>query len=188
MQKLFNFNIRSIIFIFTFLAVILCKPPELKVSSIELCENFNSEGICREKLEKAHTYNLSITRSKKFENWESLSNYMYFHSRQTPGFIVRFNRKFTMTEKEILHKTYKARYEFYGSSGHMEGFEVGEDWVGSFQYLGSIIKDRQRLFKEDRSFPYMETLFPASLKFSFDSSLGKGDIATEINVILQYTE
>ena len=52
---------------------------------------------------------------------------MYFHSRQTPGFIVRFNRKFTMTEKELIHKSYKTNYTFYGSSGVVEGFEVRQD-------------------------------------------------------------
>ncbi len=181
-------TLRILSLFFLFLVVTSCKPPELKIISIELCENFNNEGICRETLQKAHTYNLTVNRFKKFENWESLSNYMYFHSRQTPGFIVRFNRKFTLTEKEILHKTYKANYSFYGSNGFVEGFEVGEDWVGSFQYLGSIIKDRQRHFKEEKNFPYMETLFPANLKFSFDSKLGKGEITSEINVILQYAE
>ena len=49
------------------MAVTLCKPPELKVTSIELCENFNSEGVCREKLEKEHTYNIQVNRTKKFE-------------------------------------------------------------------------------------------------------------------------
>lgn len=188
-MKLFYKNIFLFPMIFIiFVGVTDCNPPELKITSIELCENFNSEGICREPLQKAHTYNLTIVRSKKFETWESLSNYMYFHSRQTPGFIVRFNRKFTMTERDLLHKSYKANYTFYGSSGTVEGFEVGEDWVGSFQYLGSIIKDRQRHFKEEKNFPYMETLFPANLNFSFDSALGKGEISSELNVILQYKE
>ncbi|HRG44596.1 MAG TPA: hypothetical protein PLX69_01260 [Leptospiraceae bacterium] len=183
--------IRTIIniqFLFLLLTVNYCKPPELKVLSIELCENFSSEGVCREKLSNAHTYNIVIDRAKKFESWEALSNYMYFHSRQTPGFIVRFNRKFTLTEKEILHKTYKANYSFYGSSGHVEGLDIGEDWIGSFQYLGSVIKDRQRLFKEEKNYPKIELLFPANLKFTFESGLAKGDITTELNVNLQYKE
>ena len=37
----------------TSLGVNGCKPPELKIISIELCENFNSEGICREPLQKS---------------------------------------------------------------------------------------------------------------------------------------
>ena len=183
----FSMSLFPMIFII-FVGVTDCNPPELKITSIELCENFNSEGICREPLQKAHTYNLTIVRSKKFETWESLSNYMYFHSRQTPGFIVRFNRKFTLTEKEILHKTYKANYSFYGSSGHVEGLDIGEDWIGSFQYLGSVIKDRQRLFKEEKNYPKIELLFPANLKFTFESGLAKGDITTELNVNLQYKE
>jgi hypothetical protein len=170
------------------MAVTLCKPPELKVTSIELCENFNSEGVCREKLEKEHTYNIQVNRTKKFETWESFSNYLYFHSRQTPGFIIRFNRKFTLTEKDLLRKTYKAKYEFYGHSGNVEGFEIGEDWAGSFQYLGSIVKDRQRFFKEDKNFPYMENVFPSAVKFYFDSALAQGGIVTEINVNLKYNE
>ncbi|MBP7283018.1 MAG: hypothetical protein KBA66_15655 [Leptospiraceae bacterium] len=183
-----SLNVKIKISFFLFLAVSFCKPPDLKVNSIELCENFSSEGICREKLEKEHTYNLDIKRSKKFETWESFSNYLYFYSRQTPGFIVRFNRKFTMTEKELFKKAYKANYQFYGSSGYMEGLEIGEDWIGSFQYLGSILKDRQRQFKEDKNFPYMETIFPATIEFHFDSPLAKGEISTKVDVKLKYEE
>lgn len=187
--KLFLRILKEIIILSLFLFVANnCKPEELKITSIELCENFNNDGVCREKLDNSHTYNITIDRNKKFESWEALSNYMYFHSRQTPGFIVRLNRKLTMTEKEQLHKTYRASYEFYGSNGPVEGFELGEDWIGSFQYLGSIIKDRQRHFKEEKNYPYMETLFPASVRFSFDSSLIKGNTSVEVNVVLRYQE
>lgn len=181
-------NILILLFVIISVQVTSCKPTELKISSIELCENFGSDGICREKLEKEHTYDITVNRPKKFETWEALGNYLYFNSRQTPGFIVRFNRKFTLSEKELLYKTYKAKYEFFGSTGHVEGFEVGENWIGSFQYMGSIIKDRQRLFREDKNFPYLETVFPSSLKFSFDSALVTGKVTTEINVKLKYTE
>lgn len=181
--------IKLILLFFIFLVeVTACKPTELKITSIELCENFGSDGICREKLESEHTYNVKVNRPKKFETWEALGNYLYFTSRQTPGFIVRFNRKFTLSEKELLHKTYKSNYEFYGSIGHVEGFELGDNWVGSFQYLGSILKDRQRLFKEDKNFPYLENVFPSSLKFSFDSALVRGKVTTEINLKLNHNE
>ena len=132
-MKILIRTIINIQFLFLLLTVNYCKPPELKILSIELCENFSSEG-------------------------------------------------------EILHKTYKANYSFYGSSGHVEGLDIGEDWIGSFQYLGSIIKDRQRLFKEEKNYPKIELLFPANLKFTFESELAKGDITTELNVNLQYKE
>ncbi|HMV45686.1 MAG TPA: hypothetical protein PK079_19290 [Leptospiraceae bacterium] len=183
-------NIFFKLIVLTYYCLVLynCKPQELKIENIELCENFASDGVCREKLDNSHTYEIKINKNKKYETWEALSNYMYFHSRQTPGFIVRFNRKFTLTERETLHKTYKAKYEFYGSSGIVEGFEIGDDWIGSFQYLGSIVKDRQRHFKEEKNFPYLETVFPASIRFSFDSALAKGQAAVEVNVRLNYIE
>jgi hypothetical protein len=170
------------IILFFLLILLSCKETELKIKSIELCEFFSNEGICKEKLEAVHEYNLTINKNKTFENWEALSNYLYFHSRQTPGFIVRFNRKFTVIEMQKLKSSYKANYEFYGSSGIVEGFEIGEDWVGSFQYLGSILKDRQRKFKENKNFPYLESVFPSSIKFKFFSDYAEGKIETEINL------
>lgn len=174
------------VFTVIMLGIFHCKLQELKIIHIELCENFSSQGICREKLEKEHSYKLKLKDSKRFETWETLSNYLYFHSRQTPGFIVRFNRKFTQPERELFLKTYKATYEFKGFSGHVEGFEVGEDWIGSFQYLGSIVKDRQRHFKEDKNFPKLETVFPAKIEFSFKSFSVIGEIDTNVN--LKYLE
>ncbi|MBK8394482.1 MAG: hypothetical protein IPL26_04450 [Leptospiraceae bacterium] len=180
--------INKMIYLFLFLIANNCNPPELKLNTIELCENFSSEGICKENLDKEHTYTIDVKRAKKFETWDSFANYIYFHSRQTPGFIIRFNRKFTMTEKDLIKKTYKAKYEFYGSSGHVEGMEIGEDWIGSFQYLGSIVKERQKQFKEEKNFPYMETIFPATIMFEFDSALAKGAISTKVDVKLKYEE
>lgn len=170
------------IILFSLFIFLSCKEAELKIRSIELCEFFSSEGICKEKLDATHEYNLTISKNKTFENWEAVSNYLYFHSRQTPGFIVRFNRKFTIMELQKLKNSYKANYEFYGSSGIVEGLEIGEDWVGSFQYLGSILKDRQRKFKENKNFPYLESVFPSSIKFNFFSDYGEGKIETEINL------
>lgn len=176
----------SFILIIILIQITSCKPKELKITSIELCEFFGSDGVCREKLGKVHTYHILVERPKKFETWEELGNYLYFKSRQTPGFIVRFNREFTQMEKDLIRNSYKASYEFKGSLGNVEGFEVGSDWIGSFQYLGSILKNRQRQIKQEKVIPNLNFVFPAPIHFSFESDIAHGTIATEVNLDLKY--
>lgn len=82
----------------------------------------------------------------------------------------------------MIKDSYYATMSFSGTVERMEGFEMGEDWVGSFQYLGSIIKEK--LKKENRlsSFPYTNSIFPAEVEFRFNSSLFEGEEKTKINL------
>jgi len=166
--------------------LIACQKEQLIIKEIQLCEYFTSDGNCKQPLNVNHTYEIKIPKSKKIDTWETLSNYLYFHSRETPGFIIKFNRKFTLSELEIIKKSYKSYYEFSGYKGKVEGVEFGEDWIGSFQYLGSIIKDRQKERNELKNYISISNMFPAKLKFEFYSDLFSSKTETEINIKLNY--
>lgn len=159
-----------------------CYPSRLEVATFTLCDHFNRAGECLEPAEKNRHYKVEIPNNRKPDTWEKFANYLYFHARETPGFIVRFNRKLTPSEAKTIKDSYYATVSLSGSVERMEGFEMGDDWVGSFQYLGSMIKDK--LKKENRlsSFPYTNTLFPAEVEFRFNSSLFEGGEKTKINL------
>ncbi|AOP34335.1 hypothetical protein A0128_11030 [Leptospira tipperaryensis] len=162
--------------------IINCAPSKLEIVSITLCDHFNRAGECLEPVEKNHHYKVEIPNVKKPDTWEKFANYLYFHARETPGFILRFNRKFLPSEAKAIKDSYFATMNLSGTVERMEGFEMGEDWIGSFQYLGSMIKDK--LKKENRlgSFPYTNTIFPAEVEFKFNSSLFEGEEKTKINL------
>ncbi|WP_426620691.1 complement regulator-acquiring protein LcpA [Leptospira interrogans serovar Hebdomadis] len=169
-------------FLVYFLLFGCCAPSRLEIVSVILCDHFNRVGECLEPVEKNHHYKIEIPNHKKTDTWEKFSNYLYFHARETPGFLIRFNRKLTPSESKMIKDSYYATMSFSGTVERMEGFEMGEDWVGSFQYLGSIIKEK--LKKENRfsSFPYTNSIFPAEVEFRFNSSLFEGEEKTKINL------
>jgi hypothetical protein len=170
------------------MALFTCSEKKLEIISIELCENFNSNGKCIQELKEKQEYILQLKKERKFDTWLDLSNYLYFHGKQTPGFIIRFNRNFNLQERNHFKDFYHSSYEFYGAIGKMEGFEMGENWIGSFNYLGAILKDRQRKFKEDKNLPYLETVFPNLLKMKYNSDFFSGEIYTEINLKIKYED
>lgn len=163
-----------------------CSREPLKVEKVLACGYFDSLGECKEPISEKKLYEISIPRASRMETWNALANHLYFKTKQTPGFVVYFNRKFSLEEKQIIRESYKAYYEFSESTGKVEGFEMGENWIGSFQYLGSILKDRQREKKEDKSYPVLNSIFPAQLIFRFTSDVFQGETSTEINLNLNY--
>ncbi|TGL76941.1 complement regulator-acquiring protein LcpA [Leptospira yasudae] len=175
-------NILFSAFVSALIATGACAPSALEITTITLCDHFNRTGECLEPVEKNHHYKVEIPNNRKPDTWEKFANYLYFHARETPGFIVRFNRKLTPSESKAIKDSYYATMSLSGTVERMEGFEMGEDWVGSFQYLGSMIKDK--LKKENRlgSFPYTNTIFPAEVEFRFNSSLFEGSEKTKINL------
>ncbi|MCG6168240.1 hypothetical protein LFX25_10425 [Leptospira sp. FAT2] len=175
-------NILFFAFVSALITIGACAPSALEITTITLCDHFNRTGECLEPVEKNHHYKVEIPNNRKPDTWEKFANYLYFHARETPGFIVRFNRKLTPSESKAIKDSYYATMSLSGTVERMEGFEMGEDWVGSFQYLGSMIKDK--LKKENRlgSFPYTNTIFPAEVEFRFNSSLFEGSEKTKINL------
>ncbi len=174
------------LFIIALLNFVYCSREPLKIQKAELCEYFNSLGECKESMSQKTNYDVKISRGKRMETWNQVANHLYFQTKQTPGFIIHFNRNFSLEEKQILRNSYVAYYEFSESTGKVEGVEFGENWIGSFQYLGSIIKDRQKEKKEDKSYPTLNSIFPATLIFRYKSDLFQGELSSEINLNLLY--
>lgn len=162
--------------------ILSCTQEPLKIQKFQLCEFFDSKGICKKELSKLQEISLSLKKETKLETWEALGNYLYFQKKITPGFILQFNRKPTHQERKKILETYKAYYQFAGISGELAGFEFGENWIGSFDYLGSMLKERQRSRKEEKSYPFLTNVFPAKLKFLYECEYFNGENELEINL------
>lgn len=160
-----------------------CEPTVLSVSNVELCDYFTRDGVCREPSPLNKKYSVDIPNAKKPNTWEELGNYLYFHARETPGFVLRMNRRMSPEERKQIQETYFAMYEFAGVKGKMEGFEIGEDWIGSFNYLGSMVKEKQK--KENRlgQYPYETSIFPTDLEFTWSAKGIKGSTKTKIDFV-----
>lgn len=171
-------------FILLFAAVLnCCEPSALQIGSVELCDYFTRNGNCEEPVAKNKKYEVKIPNNKRPQTWEDLANYLYFHARETPGFVIRANRNFTPEEKKRLKESYFAMYDFAGERGKMEGLEIGENWVGSFNYLGSMIKEKLKKENRLKQYPYESGLFPADLEFSWSSALFSGTLKTRIDFV-----
>lgn len=163
-----------------------CSKPDLKINEIVLCDNFNSDGTCKEPLQNNHLYQINFPLSKNINTWEKMANYMYFTTRQTPGLIIKFNRNFTVKEKKSIHDTFKATYNFKDSIGYMEGLEIGENFIGVFNYLGAMVKKRQKELKQENSYPYPTVVFPAKLIFFYHAENFKGNTEMTVDIKLNY--
>ncbi|MCX7998063.1 MAG: hypothetical protein N3A69_03805 [Leptospiraceae bacterium] len=156
----------------------------MKVDQFQLCEFFDTQGKCKRELSSLQEYSITLSKTVQIPTWDALGNYLYFQEKITPGFILHFNRKPTHIERKKILETFKAYYQFAGISGEMAGFEFGENWIGSFDYLGSMLKERQRSRKEEKSYPFLTNLFPAKLKFLYESEYFSGESEIEINLKL----
>lgn len=175
-------------FILLFLFAFSCNKEPLVVKKLFLCELFDEKGNCKKEIKNHQEYTLILRKETKIENWEALGNFLYFQERITPGFVIYFNRKPTHLERKKILETYKAYYQFAGISGKLEGFEFGRDWIGSFDYLGTMLKERQRSKKEEKSYPLLTSVFPAKIKFLYESEFFNGEVEFEINLNLKKEE
>ncbi len=178
MGKLYKLYILELIFLFS------CTEEPLKINKFQPCEFFNNKGICKQELSNPHNYTLTLEKNTFINSWETLGNYLYFQKKITPGFILQLNRKPTHKERKKIVETYKAYYQFAGISGEFSGFEFSENWIGSFDYLGTMIKERQRSRKEEKLYPFLGNLFPAKIKFLYECEYFKGESELEINLTL----
>jgi len=165
-------------FIYTTFSLIGCSVQELKIQEIIPCEYSTQEGICEIPINGKKEYSIIIPKDSKIETWNQLSNFIYFKSRISTGFIIKFNRPFLLNEKEIILSTYKSSYNFNGIYGTIEGFDMGDDTIYSFVYLGNLLKEKQKEKKEDQKpFGKFQSL-PFQIILSFKSELFSGEIET----------
>ncbi len=159
-----------------------CNIQELKITEVLPCEYSLQNGECEILLKEKKEYSVMIPKDSKIESWNQLSNYIYFKSRISTGFIIKFNRPLLFKEKEIILSSYKSFYNYNGSYGSVDGLDFGDDYIYSFIYLGNLLKDKQKEKKEDnKSFGKFQNLsFPVTL--SYKSDLFSGELQTSQDI------
>lgn len=159
---------------------------ELEVSNIQICDLFNSQGKCKEPWSDQKEYKVEFPVNKKIQTWENLSHHLYFNARETPGLVVQWNRTFTKEEKEKFSSKSECYgiYQFYGHRGKMEGKEIGNDWMGFFQYLGTILEEERKASGKWKDDYYLKELFPANLELGFHCNQIETLVPLKINLIV----
>jgi len=176
-RKKIAIGVGSFIF-YIFFSLIGCSVQELKIQEIIPCEYSIQEGICEIPINGKKEYSILIPKDSKIDTWNQLSNFIYFKSRISTGFIIKFNRPFLLNEKEIILSSYKSNYNFNGIYGTIEGFDMGDDTIYSFVYLGNLLKEKQKEKKEEQKpFGKFQSL-PFQIILSFKSDLFSGELET----------
>lgn len=158
-----------------------CLNKDLKVVETTLCDDFDFyRGKCNKPIQGEKTYQLELP--SKIETWNDFSSFVRKRAKIKPGFLLKFNRDFTVSEQELITSSYKAAYYFWDSRGKMEGFAMGEDWVYSYESLGDIIKYRQLEKANLDSFINLQEIFPVELKLYYFSDLVKGEVPFKIDL------
>ncbi|WCL48027.1 hypothetical protein [Leptospira sp. GIMC2001] len=185
-KKIFNyFNkiLPTILFLLVFQLTMSNCNRELAMDHFQVCDLFDNQGKCTEPWDKTKTYQLRIPANKKLKTWEDLSHFLYFQARETPGIVIYWNRDFTESEKkEFKSKNCHGVFVFYGRKIEMEGKEIGDNWMGFFHYLGTILeeemKHRGRWTKEI----YLSEVFPAPMEIGFHCGDKSFMTSTEIDL------
>jgi hypothetical protein len=174
----YSIKFLNIFIIFSIFNLFGCTIQELKIQEIIPCEYSSQEGICDTLINGKKEYSILIPKDSKIETWNQLSNFIYFKSRISTGFIIKFNRPFLLNEKEVILSSYKSNYNFNGIFGTIEGFDMGDDYIYSFVYVGNLLKEKQKEKKEDqKSFGKYQSL-PFQILLNFKSDLFSGEIET----------
>ncbi len=147
---------------------------ELTVVNIQLCDNYDKEVNCIEPVPEQGIVKLKPTVSaREKSSWYHFSNFLYFTARETPGFVITFSRPFTPEERAVFNSEYVAYITLDGIRERMEGYEMGEDKIASFHYLGAILKEVKRHNKEQDQKPNLEKF--GNLLLQFEISLPNKD-------------
>ncbi len=174
------------IFLICFLLfTINCKESQtLKIKQVELCDNYDQEVNCIQPVPAHGIVKLKPTsNSREKESWENFSNYLYFTARETPGFVITFSRPLSELEKSHFRNNYSAYLSVDGVREKMEGFEIGENKIASFHYLGSILKDAKRQKKIQNQKPDLTKDGHFLLQFEFEAPMiDRGSIQREIQL------
>jgi hypothetical protein len=180
LKMLYNFIYIFIIIFF----ISSCNTQELKIESVIPCESADENGVCEKLLNVKKEYSLSIPKDSKTDNLNQLSNYLYFKNRLSSGFVIKFNRPFLFEELEEIKSTYKVYYNFSGTTGQLENIEFGNDFIYSYVYLGTILKEKNKERKEESKNIGKSLILQFSGSFNYKSSLFKGDINTIQDLII----
>lgn len=154
-----------------------CSPtdPRLLIAEkIYLCSNYSNHA-CQEPADTIFTYKTKIPESKQ-ENWKKLGNYLYFHTRETPGIRVEWNRNPTKSEMKELKTNLACSYRLVKGDlefeGEAKGVRLDSEGFWCFEYLGGMLTEFHAKHPPpaSRSTPQMD-FFPVELEFHFRSSV-----------------
>lgn len=139
------------------------------------CDDFQ-DGSCREVQTAERTYRFTVPKDRS-DTWRSLCDYMYFHSRETPGIRHDFAGSLGAQERAALRRTLHCGYELQTrlgrTQGELEGKKIDENGAGlwCFDYLGAMLKDHLKKHGNLES-PPSEDLFPLRMTLWFQSAPG----------------
>lgn len=143
----------------------------LKVEETFFCDLFE-DGICQDRRTDEHVYQVDVPAYKQ-DTWYNLGYHMYFHTRETPGIRLVFNRGLSDSELEILEQSLHCSYEIEQGgrifAGHLEGVRVDEAGAWCFDYLGTMLVKFQKDQGQEGTTPSAE-FFPVKLRLKYASS------------------
>ena len=177
--------LNNFIYIFIIIFYITsCNMQELKIESVIPCESADENGVCEKILNVKKEYSLSIPKDSKTDNMNQLSNYLYFKNRLSSGFVIKFNRPFLFEELEEIKSTFKVYYNFSGTTGKLENIEIGNDFIYSYVYLGTILKEKNKERKEESKNIGKSLILQFPGNFNYKSSQFNGDININQDIII----
>jgi hypothetical protein len=157
----------------------------LAVEETYFCDLFE-DGECQDPRADDHTYQVEVPAYKQ-DTWYNLGYHMYFHTRETPGIRLVFNRGLSDGELESLEQNLHCSYEIeqggHVYQGHLEGVRVDPSGAWCFDYLGSMLVRLQKDREQDGAKPTPD-FFPLKLRLKYESDAPKLSGAREgrINV------
>lgn len=151
------------------------EPENLAIESAGFCD-LVVEGLC----EDAWTGSTRLYRPEipayKTMSWFDLGYYMYFHSRETPGLMVHFNRNLKLDEKRILKQSLHCNLTLiqgvHSIKVHMEGSRLENGYFWCFDYLGShLVSLRRKIGPGQEKVKPERNFFPIGMLIEMSSDL-----------------
>ncbi len=131
----------------------------------------NATGSCIERRGESHTYDVAVPVYKQ-DTWYDLGYHMYFHTRETPGLRLVWNRDLSAGELELLEENLRCSYELEQGGrvhgGHLEGVRVDPEGAWCFDYLGTMLVKFQKEHGAEDARPDAG-FFPVVLRLKYRS-------------------
>ncbi len=141
----------------------------LEIEAVSFCDLYEENGCVEPWNGTRRTYSPEIPEYKQ-DSWYDLGYHMYFHTRETPGVRVKFNRGLSSGEIAGLEKNLHCEYELERDgkivSGHLEGTRVDADGIWCFDYLGTMLVNWHKENGSEQQRPSAD-FFPVQLRLFF---------------------
>ena len=166
---------RSMMLLFVFLFVSCARVWPLGISESYFCDQYKNGSCLLKHPENVHSYQPAIPAARS-GTWFDLGYYMYFHTRETPGIRVDFNRTMTQAEqKELLsslHCELVLQTKETLLKSEMEGRRLDSKGFWCFDYLGSNLVSLLKKLKKEREAPD-PNFFPIELEIHWKTAFPK---------------